>query len=72
MPVNGATVTIDPVSATPRTTTTLSDGRYYFVDVSSAVHSLAATASGFVDGSITASVGSNVTADAPFILKRDP
>lgn len=70
LPISGATVTLNPASATPVTTTSETDGSYFFTDVSSGTHTLTADEASHVSDSITVDVGPNITGDGVFALKR--
>ena len=70
--VSGATVTLDAASPTPSTTTTQADGRYYFASVSAGSHTISVSHPSYVADALPVDVGTNVTADASFNLKRNP
>lgn len=69
-PIDGAIVTLDEGTATPVSTVTLTDGTYYFPDVTSGTHSVSAGHVDYTSSTINVDVGSNLTADATFALKK--
>jgi hypothetical protein len=69
-PVSGAIVTLDEGTGTPVTTATLTDGTYYFSGVVAGTHSVSAAHPDYTGSTISVGVGSNLTADATFALKK--
>ena len=70
--ISGATVTLDAASPTPSTTTTQADGRYYFGSVATGSHTISVTHPSYIADAKPFDVGTNVTTDASFNLKRNP
>ena len=71
-PVSGAMVTLDGAGASPSTTTTQINGKYYFTSVSSDNHQVTADHGDYVSDSQEVEVGTNVTASLSFNLKASP
>jgi len=72
VPISGATVVLDATSPTPSTTTTVADGRFYFTAVTVGTHTLSVSHPDYVPAARPVDVGTNVTADGLFTLKRVP
>lgn len=70
VPLPGATVSLDPASATPRTTTVDALGRYVFASVPTGTHTVEASDPDHLTGTLSVAVGTSITANASFALKR--